>query len=76
MCRDVALRHGVRTLREFCGHGIGRDFHAPPQIAAYRALRVSRVRVVFSWFDVSCTQRLSIVHGLLPEWCSRLVCRF
>lgn len=30
-----AEAHGYSVVREFCGHGIGRVFHAPPQITHY-----------------------------------------
>ena len=34
---DPALRrgHGFSVVREFCGHGIGRQFHEEPQVLHY-----------------------------------------
>lgn len=29
---DVAARHGVSVVEEYCGHGIGREMHLEPQI--------------------------------------------
>ena len=30
-----AEQHGCSVVREFCGHGIGRDFHEDPQVLHY-----------------------------------------
>lgn len=30
-----ARRHGFASVREYCGHGIGRVFHEPPQVMHY-----------------------------------------
>ena len=27
-----ARRHGYSVVREYCGHGIGREMHEPPQV--------------------------------------------
>jgi len=33
---DVADRHGYGVVRDFIGHGVGRVFHAAPQVLHYR----------------------------------------
>ena len=33
--QDFAHRHNLSVVREFCGHGIGTDFHEPPQVLHY-----------------------------------------
>lgn len=33
---DIADRHGYGVVDEFCGHGIGRNFHEPPSIYHFR----------------------------------------
>lgn len=32
---ELALREGCSVVRDFCGHGIGRVMHAPPQVSHY-----------------------------------------
>lgn len=34
-CQQVAENAGYSVVQEFCGHGIGRDFHCEPQILHY-----------------------------------------
>ena len=33
--QDYAEAHGYSVVREFCGHGIGREFHEDPQVLHY-----------------------------------------
>ena len=33
---DIADAHGYGTVRDFCGHGIGKKFHCPPMVYFYR----------------------------------------
>ena len=33
---DYAVAHHYTVVREYCGHGIGRVFHAPPEVLHYR----------------------------------------
>ncbi len=33
--QTLAERHGYSVVREYCGHGIGREFHEDPQILHY-----------------------------------------
>ena len=33
--QEYAEGHGYSVVREFCGHGIGREFHEPPQVLHY-----------------------------------------
>jgi methionyl aminopeptidase len=33
--QDHAEQHGYSIVREFCGHGIGREFHEDPQVLHY-----------------------------------------
>jgi methionyl aminopeptidase len=33
--QQFAESHGYGVVREFCGHGIGRQFHEPPQVRHY-----------------------------------------
>lgn len=33
--QEYAEKHGYSVVREFCGHGIGREFHEPPQVLHY-----------------------------------------
>ena len=33
--QHYAERHGFSIVREFCGHGIGRQFHEEPQVLHY-----------------------------------------
>ncbi len=33
--QHVAKAHGFSVVRDYCGHGIGRVFHAPPQVLNY-----------------------------------------
>ena len=35
-CAEVAERSGYTVVEEFCGHGIGRDFHQPPVVLHHR----------------------------------------
>lgn len=32
---EFATKHKLSVVREFCGHGIGRAFHEPPQVVHY-----------------------------------------
>jgi methionyl aminopeptidase len=32
---ELAKREGCSVVRDFCGHGIGRTMHAPPQVSHY-----------------------------------------
>ena len=34
--QDIADEHGYGVVREYCGHGIGRGFHEPPNVLHYR----------------------------------------
>jgi methionyl aminopeptidase len=34
-----ARAHGYGVVRDFCGHGIGREFHEDPQVLHYKANR-------------------------------------
>jgi methionyl aminopeptidase len=46
-----ARAHGYDVVREFCGHGIGEDFHAEPQVLHYhepRAREVMREGMTFT----------------------------
>ena len=38
-----ASAHGYGVVRSFCGHGIGEDFHAEPQVLHYYDPKASRV---------------------------------
>lgn len=31
----VATEHGYSVVREYCGHGLGKSFHEPPQVVHY-----------------------------------------
>ncbi len=33
--QEIAHGHGYSVVREYCGHGIGRDFHEDPQVLHY-----------------------------------------
>jgi methionyl aminopeptidase len=33
--QPLAESHGYSVVRDYCGHGIGRDFHGEPQVAHY-----------------------------------------
>ncbi len=33
--QEIAEGHGYSVVREYCGHGIGRDFHEDPQVLHY-----------------------------------------
>ncbi len=39
---DVARPHGYGVIRQFVGHGIGREMHEDPQVPNYRTKRASR----------------------------------
>lgn len=34
-CQQVAENAGYSVVQEFCGHGIGREFHCEPQVLHY-----------------------------------------
>mmetsp|Transcript_88076 Transcript_88076/g.247606 ORF Transcript_88076/g.247606 Transcript_88076/m.247606 type:complete len:413 (-) Transcript_88076:166-1404(-) len=34
--QDVAIKAGCATVPDFCGHGVGRLFHGPPDVPHYR----------------------------------------
>merc|ERR1711972_498869 len=33
---DVAVKYGCTSVPEFCGHGVGKLFHGPPDVPHYR----------------------------------------
>ena len=33
--QEIAQSHGYTVVRDFCGHGIGKEFHEPPQVLHY-----------------------------------------
>lgn len=33
--QDYAHKHGFSVVRDFCGHGLGRQFHSPPNVFHY-----------------------------------------
>lgn len=35
LIQSLAQRHGFSVVRDFCGHGVGRVFHGPPEVAHF-----------------------------------------
>ena len=42
--QQKARAHGYSVVRDFCGHGIGREFHEEPQVLHYRSNRGIELR--------------------------------
>lgn len=56
---DVATAQGFTSVRDYCGHGVGRDFHSRPRVWHFRHER--------SWFPLLDEGRMLPGHAFTIE---------